>query len=303
MFVKDNSRWYVYIMFKAEQSILTDFKAKVKIAFEIEFYIDSKFEKRPDENGFLANILLGLTRLEIPTLSIDREVAECQYEVALAPDTIENSLQYLEHLKNIITRAADKYGKNPIFDAKPFENLPGSGLHVHISLHDELSDKNLLMRLGAEKEEESDCMIHSVGGLCFTMLKNFTAFAPNENSYKRYSSLINSIDSDNQAEIEAYNNAPVNVSWGGNNRTTAIRIPASSLDENTRHIEHRVAGVDADPELVVEKILEGIYIGLKDKISPPEKIYGNAYDEQYSFLEPFPKSLDSALSNSIKFLN
>lgn len=289
-------------MLEIEKSILEDFNATIKIGFEVEFYVDDPFKpKSADENGFLANILLGLTRMGITTLSIDREVAEGQYEISLSPEPVVKALENFNHLRNIVGRACGNYSKNPVFEAKPFDNLPGSGLHVHVSLHDSVSDKNLFMR--PSKEKESEIMLNSVGGLLLTMLKDFTIFAPNESSYKRFTSVRNELLSKKSPPLSAYNNAPVNVSWGGNNRTTAIRIPASTIDETKRHIEHRVSGIDANESQVVEKILEGIYIGLKDKISPPEKIYGNAYDDQYNFLETFPETLSEALSFCNKYLN
>lgn len=291
-------------MLEIEKNLLDEFNIKVRIGFEMEFYVDETFKPRSaDENGFLANILLGLTRMEITTLSIDREVAEGQYEISLEVENVTKALENYEHLKNIIQRACDKYKRKALFEAKPFDNLPGSGLHVHIGLIDSFSEKNLLMRKGKEKEEESDIMRYAIGGLCSTMIKDFCVFAPHDNSYRRFTAAKNQLVNDEATPLSAYNNAPVNVSWGGNNRTTALRIPASTIDETKRHIEHRVAGVDADASQVVEKILEGIYIGLKGKIEPPEKIYGNAYDEQYSFLEPFPESLEKALNINHNILN
>lgn len=58
---------------------------------------------------------------------------------------------------------------------------------------------------------------------------------------------------------------------GGNNRTTAIRIPTSTIDSQTRHIEHRIPGADSDPYLVISAILAGVHYGLKNKIGLVQK--------------------------------
>lgn len=277
-----------------EGQILKEFGFSVQIGLELEFYLDSAFEggePASDESEFLAMIMLGVKQsCGVDLHSIGAEIAKGQYEVSLPPLPPEEALQAGNMLKQIVAKVADKYGKKVIFEAKPFDDLPGCGLHVHISLHDESNGGvNVFMRKSSGQggyADESEELLCSVGGLCAAMLKDFAIFAPHEDSYKRFVVDVNS----------PFNNVPVNVSWGGNNRTTAIRIPASTIDENKRHIEHRVAGVDADMELVLEKIIQAIYVGLRDNINPPEKIYGNAYNEQYSFLEPFPKSLSLALN-------
>ncbi len=273
--------------------IFKEFGLKVKVAGEIEFYLTSQLSD-PDEDEFLSTLFSDLAKNKIKIWNIQKEVAPNQYEVALQPTEPKQSIKEIEQLKNIISKTAKIFKTEAIFKAKPFENLPGCGLHIHIGVKD-TNENSVLERVGAfaNRESESEVMLNIIGGLCSTMLKNFIYFAPNEESYKRFSAQRNDIANE-ENKLATYNNAPVNVSWGGNNRTTAIRIPVSTYDETTRHIEHRVAGADANPEQVINAILEGIYIGLKEKIIPPEKIYGNAFDDQYNFLVPFPKSLKEA---------
>lgn len=280
-------------MFQFERKIKDEFNVLLNFAAEIEFYIAPGFDDKAQDNQLLAEILFQLSEENIAVKSIGFEVAPNQFEVALNPKSSSKAIDEFLKLKEIINNISDKFGQKALFDAKPFENLPGSGLHIHISLTD-LQGKSLLKRIDDNKEQESEFMLHAVGGLCDTMLKNFIYFAPNENSYKRFSAKRNELAEDVENQLSTHNNAPVNVSWGGNNRTTAIRIPTSTLHEDSRHIEHRVSGADADIFIVVEKIIEGIYFGLKNKVSPPEKIYGNAYDPQYKFLKPLPKSLEEA---------
>ncbi len=95
-------------------------------------------------------------------------------------------------------------------------------------------------------------------------------FAPSPESYARF---------------VAGSNAPLTVSWGANNRTTAIRLPDSAHDN--KRIEHRVAGADADPEHVIAAILKGLYSGLKNRVDPGPQIYGDASLPMYG-LQAFP---------------
>ena len=109
------------------------------------------------------------------------------------------------------------------------------------------------------------------------MQENMLAFAPYPQAYLRYNSL--SLES------------PCKICWGGNNRSAAIRIP---LDQKfNRRLEHRVACADACPFEVINAILLGILKGIKEKIAPPEKLYGNAFLEQYEF-PLLPQSYDEA---------
>jgi glutamine synthetase len=68
------------------------------------------------------------------------------------------------------------------------------------------------------------------------------------------------------------------VAWGYENRTAAIRIPGGN--NKARRIEHRVAGGDTNPYLVLAAILGGALIGIEDRIDPPAPLTGNVYDAE-----------------------
>ncbi len=81
-------------------------------------------------------------------------------------------------------------------------------------------------------------------------------------------------------------NAPSTISWGGNNRTAAIRIPASSARPETRHLEHRVPCSDADPALAIACIFIGIACGIRYRIPLSlDKEFGDAAAQK--FRSPF----------------
>ncbi len=250
------------------QQFIANTGLKPLISAEIEFYL-------PPGTDPTVYDLKG-----IETYGFERERGENQYELALKNPT--SPLQVAEHLV-----AIKQIVKDGIFIAKPYPNQPGSGLHIHLSLLDK-TNKNLFAK--TEKEEESITMRHAIAGLLDTMLEAFTIFAPNPESYSRFSAELNNREPDEGR----YNNAPVNVSWGGNNRTTAIRIPASSAWPANRHIEHRVAGSDADPYKVIAAILLGVQQGLFNHREPPAKIWGDATHPQYGPPPAFPKTLEEA---------
>ena len=88
--------------------------------------------------------------------------------------------------------------------------------------------------------------------------------------------------------------SPKNISWGYNNRTTALRL-LKNFDGIAR-IEHRVAGADADLLEVIAAILYGSYIGMKEKMIPTSPIYGLGFDPQYNLI-PLPATLTEAKKN------
>ena len=60
---------------------------------------------------------------------------------------------------------------------------------------------------------------------------------------------------------------PINLTWGYENRTAAIRIPGGK--QSNRRIEHRVAGADTNIYLVLAAILGAALDGLENCTEAP----------------------------------
>jgi len=148
-------------------------------------------------------------------------------------------------LKRLIRGTARAEGWDATFMAKPYPDQAGSGLHVHVSLAD-AQGRNIFAAPGT-----GEGMIrHAVAGMQRLMPESLAFFAPNHNSFRRFGGLF----------------APVNRKWGEDNRTVALRIPS---DKGAgRRIEHRVAGADANPYLVVAAILASAHYGITHKLEP-----------------------------------
>ncbi len=95
-----------------------------------------------------------------------------------------------------------------------------------------------------------------------TMPDAMAVFAPSINGYRRFGP-------------RRY--VPVTRSWGIDNRSVALRIPAGL--PASRRFEHRVAGADANPYLVLAVLLAGIHHGLTEKIDPGPPWQGSACEE------------------------
>lgn len=165
---------------------------------------------------------------------------------------IDDPLLACDHalmLKRAVKAAARKHDMAATFMAKPFADISGSGMHVHVSLLDD--DGNNVFSGLSKDGDFSDTLRHAIGGLGALMPESTAIFAPNANSYRRFS---------------PHSFVPATPSWGTNHRGVALRVPLSSPANN--RVEHRVAGADSNPFLVVAALLAGIHHGITHKCEP-----------------------------------
>ncbi|MBV9046571.1 MAG: glutamine synthetase, partial [Alphaproteobacteria bacterium] len=191
----------------------------------------------------------------VPLGATSSEYAPGQFEVNLHHQ--RDALRAADHavlLKQIVRTAARATGFEATFMAKPYPDRIGSGHHIHASILD-LQGRNIF---DDGTGQGSDALRHAIGGLQALMPESMALFAPNLNSYRRF-----------QPDMFA----PVNRSWGYNNRSAGMRIPAGPDD--SRRVEHRVAGADANPYLALSAILAGAHYGLLKKLDPGEPAKGN----------------------------
>jgi glutamine synthetase len=185
------------------------------------------------------------------------EYAPGQYELTLHyRQDVAQAADDLMRLKRIVRAQARAHGVTACFMAKPIADYAGSGMHFHVSLM--RGGKNVFVE--AVEGRWSDKIRYAMGGLLATMGESMLVFAPHANSWRRFAS-------------QSY--APVSPTWGVNNRSVALRIPAGDIQ--ARRIEHRPAGVDANAYLVATTVLAGIRKGLGKRIDPGPETTGNGY--------------------------
>lgn len=159
--------------------------------------------------------------------------------------------------KMLLKGMARRHGFAASFMAKPYEDYSGSGLHMHFSILDE-EGRNIFDDGGPRG---TDALRHAVAGCLSAMHDSALIFAPHGNSYDR---------------LVPGNHAPTGICWAYENRTAAVRIPSGN--PAARRIEHRVAGGDVNPYLMMAAVLGAALNGIEDGTEPPEPITGNAYD-------------------------
>ncbi len=206
-----------------------------------------------------SDIYKGAELAGIKAETMISEYAPGQYELTLHyRENVMQAADDLMRLKRIVRAQARAHGVTACFMAKPIEQYAGSGMHFHVSLCDR-DGQNVFVE--AVEGDYNDNILHALGGMRETMGESMLVFAPHANSWRRFSN-------------QSY--APVSPSWGVNNRSVALRIPAGSI--KARRIEHRPAGVDANPYLVGATILAAIRHGMANRIDPGPETTGNGYD-------------------------
>ena len=194
---------------------------------------------------------------EIPLESAIAEYAPGQFELTLrhkadALRATDEAAMY----KRLVKGVAQKHGLDATFMAKPFAEVAGSGMHLHISME----DKTGANAFASDDPQGTPMLRHAIGGMKAALGESMAIFAPNANSFRRF---------------KANSYAPVAPTWGVNNRTVSLRIPAGS--PASRHVEHRICGADAHPTLAMAAVLAAMHHGIANQIVPGPAVVGNGY--------------------------
>ncbi|WP_304219315.1 glutamine synthetase family protein [Phenylobacterium aquaticum] len=206
---------------------------------------------------FLRELWETADALDVPLEGAISEFAPSQVELTLKhkPDALaaaDDALIYKRAAKGVALR----HGCEATFMAKPWSDRAGNGFHVHVSVND-AAGTNLC---ASEDLEGSELLKHAIGGMKALMGDCMAILAPNANSYRRF---------------KANSYAPVAPTWGVNNRTVSLRVPAGPPP--TRHVEHRVAGADGNPYLVLAALLACAHHGITHRIDPGPAVVGDGY--------------------------
>jgi glutamine synthetase len=210
---------------------------------------------------------------EIQELALDtliHEMGTAQMEINLDHGNALELADQVSCFKRTVREAAIRHNMYATFMAKPMQGQPGSAMHIHQSIVNERGQNVFSLSNG----EASPEFMHFIGGLQTYLPAAMPFFAPYVNSYRR---------------LSAYTSAPINLSWGYDNRTCGLRVPHSS--PQARRVENRLAGVDVNPYLAIAASLACGYLGMKEKIEPAAPLAGSAYEQPHQL----PRHLDDAV--------
>ena len=190
----------------------------------------------------------GAKHLDLTLETLISEYGPGQYEMTIRYRDLLRAADDVIIAKRLIRTCARRFGMEAVFMPKPFGDEAGSGMHLHLSLADE-NGNNLF----ADQADGSlsPLMLNAIGGIRGTIGETMLLLAPFMNSWRRFASAMYS---------------PASDDWGVENRTVALRVPGTP--GKTRHFEHRIAGVDANPYLVAAVTLGAALDGIEGKIDP-----------------------------------
>jgi len=217
-------------------------------------------------------IMEALAAFEAPLEGFHTETGPGVYEAAIAVESGMAAADRAALFKTAVKEITARHGLTATFMAKWNAALPGSSGHLHQSLSHAGNSENLFSG-GDTGDGMSDLMRQYVAGLVANMQELSAVFCPTINSYKR-------------TVPGAW--APVNATWGVDNRTTAVRaIPGRG--KSTR-VELRITGADINPYLAMAASLAAGLDGIERTLEPPPPTV-NAYSGDASHL---PRTLAEA---------
>jgi glutamine synthetase len=221
------------------------------------------------ENPYFTDLFELLKKFNVPLEGLHTETGPGTYEAAIVYSDILEAADRAVLFKTAVKEIAYKHGVMATFMAKINENLPGCGGHVHQSLWDKSSKKNLFHE-EKDKNKMSSLMKSYVAGQLYCLPQILPMYAPTINSYKRL--------------VEGAW-APTTLTWGIDNRTVALRVLAGG--NKSCRLETRVIGSVVNPYLAMAGCLaSGLYgIENKLKLSQPATI-GNGYKESANGVLP-----------------
>lgn len=214
------------------------------------FSVSSNNGLRP----FFQEVYRCMAALGLPRDTFMHEMGVSQFEINLLhgdPLLLADQTFLFKHL---LKEVALKHGLTVVCMAKPLAHTPGSSMHIHQSLVETATGRNVF---SDDQGQPSETFHHFIGGLQACMADFTALFAPNVNSYQRLCHPYAS---------------PNNACWSHDNRAAGLRIPASG--PAARRVENRLPGADANPYLAIAASLAAGLHGLEQRLAPAPAIQG-----------------------------
>ncbi|VAW83974.1 glutamine synthetase family protein [hydrothermal vent metagenome] len=262
-----------------------DMGCQVQAAFEYEFFVfdetrDSIREKnyqnlKPIAPGYFGysvlrnsvdsdfyQQLLDLAEdMDFPIEGLHEETGPGVLEAAITVDNAQSAADKAALFKTFSKVIAQRNNKILTFMAKWSPDWPGQSGHIHVSLND--INNNSLFFDASQEYNMSEKMKYFLGGQQQLMPELLAMIAPTINSYTRL--------------VPGFW-APIQASWGVENRTCALRVIPGSA--KSQRVEYRIAAADANPYIALSAVIASGLWGIENKILPGEQTKGNAYEQK-----------------------
>src|SRR4029077_1159494 len=178
--------------------------------------------------------------------------------------------------KMAVKDLAATMGLRASFLAKTAPGEKGTRGHVHFSCW---RDGANAFRVADAKSELPAVFRSAIAGVLEHLPAASLLLNPTINSYKRL--------------VPGWF-APVNATWGVENRSCAVRAIVRADHPELCRLECRRPGADANPYLAIAAIAASAADGIKRELTPPDPIVGDAYARNDAL--ELPGSLESAVT-------
>lgn len=268
---------------------LDDMGYAIRSSFEYEFYLVDAESRRPVFDGieifwtvrnnwdpkFMTDLLDMMTAAGIDIITANAEYGPGQLEVNYAPADGVAAADQAFTFKNGLKELAQQYGYMASFMTKPYADQSASGCHYHHSLWSK-SDGSNAFHDTRSADGLSTLARHWIAGQLAHAGALTALVSPTTNCAKRY---------------KLYSFAPMNATWGYEDRTAAIRIKGGRNAQT--HVENRTPGAAANPYLVAAGLLAAGIDGIQRGVEPPPPSKQISYSDESA--PSLPRSLDEAL--------
>jgi len=210
-------------------------------------------ERLGDFESVLDEIARECAMQSIETNTIGVEYGSGQFEINFPHySDVMLAADHAQMFKRLVKAVARNHGFRASFMAKPTAKEPGSGQHLHVSVLDK-DGKNIFD--GGDKP--TPALMHALGGLVRNAPEAMIYWAPNVNSYRRFS---------------VANCVPTGATWSYENRMVGFRIPLAT--NGAWRIENRIPGADAICYLTIASTLAAMLHGIENKADPGPETKG-----------------------------
>jgi glutamine synthetase len=245
-----------------------------RAGYEYEFYLRRAADREPPfpgiqifatlrnsfDEAFMGDVLRGMPQVGVDIITANAEYGPGQLEINFAPAVGVAAADQAFTFKNGVKEIARRHGYLASFMTKPYADQSACGCHLHESLLDRDSGRNAFAVDQTTPGRLSDVGRWWIGGQLAHLPALTAFFAPTVNCGKRY---------------RLWSFAPVNATWGLENRTVAIRV--KGLTGDRIHVENRVPCGASNPYLVGAAAIAAGLDGIRNRIEPPPAIDGLAY--------------------------
>ncbi|RMG10455.1 MAG: glutamine synthetase [Deltaproteobacteria bacterium] len=230
-------------------------------------------------SALMHDLLDGCEAFDVPMEGLHTETGPGVYEAAMKARTLVAAADHAALFKTAVKEIASRHGVTASFMAKWSLAYPGCSGHLHQSLWDAAGKKNLFHDPD-DPRGMSKLFRHYLAGQQRLLPELTACIAPTVNSYKRF--------------VEG-TWAPLNATWGIENRTCALRV-ITGPGKNATRVEVRATGADINPYVAYAATVGAGLYGIEQGLEPTEPVTGNAYEAKGAKARPLPRSLKDAVS-------